>query len=191
MYRYAVRNLGVDDLVIAVNPRHEWAYKQLLLFDTISRGVRSYRYVKGAPAIAMRLDLRTCVERWRRTYGAAPPERNLYRIFMGDDPFIELPPPGGPHNVWDERLFEHFFARTAKTRRRVPGSLADLYLNLTASPELGVDDGSPERPGLGAIDTAGTATAARPADRAGSPPVEASIDSTADRPVAAASCAWS
>jgi hypothetical protein len=134
--RYAIRNLGADDMVIAVNPKHEWVYRHLLLFETISRGVKDYHYVNDAPAIAMRLDLNTCEERWRRAYAGRPARRNFHEFFIEDDPRqVDLPPEDGAHDVWDEELFSYFFRHANDPRREGHGSLMDLYRILYGLPE--------------------------------------------------------
>lgn len=138
--RYAIRNLGADDMVIAVNPKHEWVYKHLLLFETISRGVKDYHYVKDAPAIAMRLDLNACVERWRRAYAGRPAGRNFHEFYVEENPsHFDLPAKNEAHDVWDEELFSHFFRHANDPRREGHGSLLDLYRVLYSLP------GSPER----------------------------------------------
>ena len=130
MYMYALHNLGSDDLVIAVNPKHEWVYRTLMLFEKIA-GTKPYRYVKGAPAIAMRLDLQTCHARWKQVFNGSPPERNLDQFFTVERPAaIELPAAGEPFNVWDEAMFSYFFEKKTDPRREDYGSLTDLYRTL-------------------------------------------------------------
>ncbi len=138
MYTYALHHLRSDDLVIAVNPKHEWVYRTLMLFEKIA-STRPYRYVKGAPAIAMRLDLRTCQARWERAYNGRPPNKNLDHFFNIERPAaVQLPASGKPLNVWDEALFSYFFKKKTDPRGENYGSLADLYRTLglrPASPE--------------------------------------------------------
>jgi hypothetical protein len=135
MWSYAIRNLGADDLVIAVNPKHEWVYKHLLLFERINRGVRRYAYVNDAPAIAMRLDLRSCERRWRRTWNGMPPHRNIWSFFLTAEPDkITLPNIREPYNVWDEPMFNYFFEEMTDPRREGAGSLLDLYRVLYTLP---------------------------------------------------------
>jgi hypothetical protein len=135
MWTYAIRNLGVDDLVIAINPKHEWIYKHLLLFERIG-SLRLYNYVNDAPAIAMRLDLRTVVDRWTRLYEGRPLEKNLLEFFLCDEPdVIQLPDTGEPYNIWDEELFSYFFEQRTDPRRDGHGSLLDLYRMMYSLPE--------------------------------------------------------
>jgi hypothetical protein len=134
--RYAIRNLGADDMVIAVNPKHEWVYKHLLLFETISRNVKEYHYVNDAPAIAMRLDLNACVERWCRAYAGRPAERNFHEFYVEENASqLDLPAKDEAHDVWDEELFSYFFRHKADPRREGHGSLMDLYRILYSLPE--------------------------------------------------------
>jgi hypothetical protein len=131
--KYAIDSLRADDLVIAVNPKHEWVYKHLLLFETISSDVKEYKYVNGAPAVAMRLDLRTCHERWGRAYRGRPEDRNFLSFFERPDPeHIDIPPDHRPQTIWDEELFSYFFEQENDPRREGCGSLEDLHRALDA-----------------------------------------------------------
>ena len=135
MWLYAIRNLKVDDLVIAVNPKHRWVYQTLILFEPVSSGVKSYHYVKDAPAIAMRLDLGTIMVRLERAYRGLPPGVNLYDFFVNQQsPQIQLPDTGEPYNVWNEELFSYFFEQQTDQRREGAGSLLDLYRILHTMP---------------------------------------------------------
>jgi len=135
MWLYAIRSLKVDDLVIAINPKHRWVYQTLILFEPVSSGVKSYHYVKDAPAIAMRLDLRTVMTRLERAYRGLPPGVNLYDFFVNQDsPQILLPDAGEPYNVWNEELFSYFFEQQTDQRREGAGSLLDLYRVLNTLP---------------------------------------------------------
>ncbi len=136
MWLYAIRCLKVDDLVIAINPKHRWVYETLILFEPISTGVKSYHYVKDAPAIAMRLDLRTIIERMGRAYRGLPPGTNLFHFFVNEDSSqIRLPAAGKPYNVWNEDLFSYFFEQQTDLRREGHGTLLDLYRILFSLPE--------------------------------------------------------
>jgi hypothetical protein len=135
MWLYAIRNLKVDDLVIAINPKHRWVYQTLILFEPVSSGVKSYHYVKDAPAIAMRLDLRTIMTRMERAYRGLPTGVNLYDFFINyDSPQIQLPETGEPYTVWNEELFSYFFEQQTDQRREGAGSLLDLYRILHTLP---------------------------------------------------------
>ncbi len=91
MFRWAQFHRSVDDLVIAVHPRVRDFYETLLLFDKIG-GERRYSSLKDAPAVALRLDLRTAVARYRKIYDnradvseASNPGRNFYRFFCVEE----------------------------------------------------------------------------------------------------------
>jgi len=132
---YAMSCLKVDDVVIAVNPKHVWVYKHLVLFETISKDVRQYRYVNDAPAVAMRLDMTTCLERWRRAYQGKPGKKSFYSFFQREDPdHIELPKDQASRPVWDEAMFSYFFKQRDDPRREGCGSLGDLYRVLDSLP---------------------------------------------------------
>ena len=59
------RSAGIDDICIAVHPRHVPFYQGLLLFEALG-GLKSCGRVRGAPAVALRLDLQSLEERARR-----------------------------------------------------------------------------------------------------------------------------
>jgi hypothetical protein len=124
---YAMRHLGADDVVIAINPKHEWVYKHLVLFEPISE-VKLYHYVNDAPAIAMRLDMTSSLDRWEKAYAGRPADRSFFEFFKARDPeHIQLPEAEEPYTVWDEELFTYFFEYKTDPRRDGHGSLLDLY----------------------------------------------------------------
>lgn len=53
---YVARELQLDDLVIAINPRHAKFYTRLLCFERFGPE-RSYEAVAGAPAVLLRLNV--------------------------------------------------------------------------------------------------------------------------------------
>lgn len=57
--RFSVRH-GIDDLLIAVHPRHARFYQRAMGFRLLA-GKRAYPAVRGFPAVALHLDL-SCVE---------------------------------------------------------------------------------------------------------------------------------
>ena len=61
VHSYARCYLGIDDLVITISPKHRWFYECILLFEQLG-GEKPYDYVKGSPAIAMRLDMCNVVD---------------------------------------------------------------------------------------------------------------------------------
>jgi len=83
-------NNGMDDICIMVNPKHAAFYKTILLLEELG-GVKFYPRV-GAPAVALRLDLREYEERVRYAYLGFEPRYDLHRFFYGNDP-EEVPVP--------------------------------------------------------------------------------------------------
>ena len=81
IHQYATQFLDLDDLAIAVHPKHKWIYEDLLLFQKIG-AVSKYSYVKNHPAIAMRLDLRSIEKKYKKAYGAKPIEKDLHHFFF-------------------------------------------------------------------------------------------------------------
>ena len=84
IYQYATQYLDIDDLVITVHPRFQWVYEDVLLFERIG-AVKSYPYVRGNPAVALRMDLKTARQRFKESYNRMPCKKNLYRYFFCDD----------------------------------------------------------------------------------------------------------
>jgi hypothetical protein len=62
VFDYATLVEDTTDLCIAVNPRHERYYRQHLLFTPFGEP-KSYPSVRGHPAVAERLDLKTVAQR--------------------------------------------------------------------------------------------------------------------------------
>jgi hypothetical protein len=109
MYQYAIKNLHIDDLVIAINPKHEWIYRHILLFEKIGN-LKYYDYVKSAPALAYRLDLKKAQKRYREVYDGKPIEMNLYHFFvLEESENIELPEENKTCCIWDKQKVDHFF----------------------------------------------------------------------------------
>lgn len=63
MHLYS-KQRGLDDLCIAIHPKHESFYEEFLLFENLG-AEKSYPLVSDNPACAKRLDLRTIEERLR------------------------------------------------------------------------------------------------------------------------------
>lgn len=83
MVQHAVL-INVDELVIAVHPRHSALYKRYMAFKRIGE-YREYEAVCGNPAVPMGLDLRTAKkevpEHWARFFG-----RNLPTLALQSRP---------------------------------------------------------------------------------------------------------
>ncbi len=74
---YSMRVLAADFMCIAVNPRHAAAF-DYILFEPLG-GLRSYRSVNGAPAVAKFLDLATLMARL-----AEPGRERQNAVFGGE-----------------------------------------------------------------------------------------------------------
>ncbi|HIC91920.1 MAG TPA: hypothetical protein EYP21_07685 [Syntrophaceae bacterium] len=72
---------NVDDICIAINPKHSQFYEEILLFEPIGE-LKYYPKVKGAPAILERIDLRTVDEKFRETYSMQEFDCDLYTFFF-------------------------------------------------------------------------------------------------------------
>ena len=156
MFRWAHFYRGVDDLVIAVNPRVADFYETILFFERIGEE-RIYASLKDAPAVALRLDLRTAVGKYRRAYDgkggakeASSPVANLYRFFLFDEyPNLQLPRGAGevrlsPPPAWDASDVRELLER----QRMKPEALsaAERRVLFAAYPELARGHSRPGRP---------------------------------------------
>ncbi|MFH0724908.1 MAG: hypothetical protein V2B19_00890 [Pseudomonadota bacterium] len=109
MRSYGRNHLGVDDLVIAINPKHRWFYEHVLLFEKIG-DLTYYDYVKKAPAVAYRLDLRSIEANYRAVYSGNPPEKDLHHFFFKEQSrCIELPGDYQALCFWDREKIRYFF----------------------------------------------------------------------------------
>ncbi len=82
--KYAFEYLHSDDIVITVHPKYRWVYRDILLFEELGC-VDQYDYVRDNPAVAMRLNLRTMEEKYRKVYDSMPREKNLHHFFFGKE----------------------------------------------------------------------------------------------------------
>ena len=137
MFRWAFFHRSVDELVIAVHPKAEGFYRDVLLFDRFG-DLRAYESLKDAPAVALKLDLQTFVRRTRALYnrrrrpGETVPVQNLYHFFcegrfpnlfmptLRADTSRRLPPPAWSHEDVSRLFEEHGFdiaSLTSEERR--------------------------------------------------------------------------
>lgn len=109
MHTYGREYLGIDDLVIAINPKHRWFYEYVLLFEKIGDLIQ-YDYVKKAPAVAYRIDLKKARKKLFDVYGDSPPDKNLHDFFFKQqNSCIELPWIKRPMCFWDKEKLSYFF----------------------------------------------------------------------------------
>ncbi|SMC26415.1 hypothetical protein SAMN02746041_02635 [Desulfacinum hydrothermale DSM 13146] len=78
MYQYS-QYRGVNDLCIAVNPKHVRFYKTIFLFEPLGPE-RHYPRV-DAPAVALRVNMDDIADRLKKTYDSLELDCNLYAYF--------------------------------------------------------------------------------------------------------------
>lgn len=107
---YATELLGIDDILITVHPRRRWIYESILLFEKIGK-IKEYEDVKGNPAVALRLDLKTAPERYMKKYGNKPLEKNVYDFIYNKkiSDFAIFESHKNEENIWTESLLSYFF----------------------------------------------------------------------------------
>jgi len=90
-FQYASKHLDADDIVITVHPKYRWIYEDLLLFEKIGE-TKEYAYVNNNPAVAMRLDLRTAENNYKKAFKNVTKKNNLHHFFFtGKSKSIILP----------------------------------------------------------------------------------------------------
>jgi hypothetical protein len=118
-YEYWIRYFGLDEVVIAVNPRHSEFYDALLFFRNLSNSmVTNYDFVNGNPAVGKRLNLQEALKVFSRHYGKSSRKRNLFSYFVE----LQMPNLHFPERRFAKisdptltpELYEYFFKR--KTR---------------------------------------------------------------------------
>lgn len=117
--QYATRR-GVDELLIAIHPRHGKFYERFLGFEGIG-GLKSYSLVRDNPAIAMALDLGGLQHSNRKAY------QRLYGVPFPDH---ELRPRTISLDLLEE-LCEHYRLEQAAHARRLP----TVQLRVPSEPE--------------------------------------------------------
>ncbi|WP_321493802.1 N-acyl-L-homoserine lactone synthetase [uncultured Desulfobacter sp.] len=82
---YAAKILQADDLLITVHPKYLKIYEDILLFERIG-WISSYSYVNNNPAVALRLNLKTMAQKYKKAYAQKPTKKNLYHFFFEAEP---------------------------------------------------------------------------------------------------------
>lgn len=96
LHQYASGHLNADDIIIAIHPRYQWVYEELLLFEKLGE-IDAYAYANNNPAVAMRLDLRTAENRYKEAYKKIPLNKSLYYFFFKLESESILLPDGFTH----------------------------------------------------------------------------------------------
>lgn len=142
MHTYSRDYLGVDDLVIAINPKHQWLYEHVLLFEKIG-DLTHYDYVKKAPAVAYRLNLRSAEANYRAAYEGNTPEKNLHDFFFKkQSPCIEFPDGNEVLYFWDREKIRYFFEEKTTLLYKADKKTRE-YLQRQYSYKIGLNYGFP------------------------------------------------
>ena len=80
-YAFAASVTRLDEICVAVNPRHVDFYRNALNFQTFGQ-LKRYETVNGAPAVALRFDLDWARERMARLAAGEAPSRELEEFFF-------------------------------------------------------------------------------------------------------------
>ncbi len=126
--RYAGPHLGIDDLVITVNPAHELVYKYIILFDRLSRN-KPYEKVNGHVAVPMQLDLRRYEQRYYQKYHRQPLHKDFhYFVFNQQHHNIDLPEKKALARGYTREDYHYFFEhQTDKGLSIDPTTRRQLY----------------------------------------------------------------
>jgi len=132
MHTYAAEYLKIDDLLIAVNKKHVWVYKNLLLFKQI--GKEKYYADKDIcqyPLIPLRLALETSRDRYRKAYKNYPSHNNLFHFFFHkNNTNISLPNERRPYYIWSKELLSYFFEEKTNLLQQAPQLIKEHILSL-------------------------------------------------------------
>jgi len=121
LFRWSYLHRDIDDLLVAVHPRTEPLFCDVLLFERVG-SPRAHLALARAPAVALHLDLPATVpvalKRYRglRPHGF-PATLDFHRLLFGDGhPCLQLPEPGGEGRSgpprWDAADWSYFARRT-------------------------------------------------------------------------------
>ena len=78
---YSIEKAHISDLCIAINPHHAMFYRKAFHFQIIA-GLKQYRKVNGAPAVALRLDLALARSLIREVREGHPMLREVYSFLF-------------------------------------------------------------------------------------------------------------
>jgi hypothetical protein len=129
LFIYSHRHLNIDDLVIAINPKHRAYYKYILLAEQIGEE-KNYYSVKGKPAIAMQINHNDAKMRFRGEYKGVEREKNLYTFFYETkSECIHFPRHHAPVVVWNDALLDYFFRQKTDIFKNADPKTVEYILN--------------------------------------------------------------
>ncbi|MEM7486633.1 MAG: hypothetical protein AAF348_15600 [Bacteroidota bacterium] len=131
MHRYAKEHLRVEDLVITVNPAHEFVYRHIVFFKRMGK-VKPYDTVNGHLAVPLRLNLHTAHAILKTKTDHLAPNKNLYDFFYKNHyKNVILPSDNKIVQVFNKRLYNQFFSHDNQLDYFVSGKqhliLFELY----------------------------------------------------------------
>ena len=128
---YCAHRRGIDHLCITVNPRHARFYRSLYFFESFGE-VKPYDKVRGAPAVAMHLDLRSLPEKLAEAVEESEKIYDLATFFyrMEHGFFQDRGHPGMP-----PEMARHFLVERTGLLHFLPAERADLLARLIGYPD--------------------------------------------------------
>ncbi|MGA2735734.1 MAG: hypothetical protein ABSG35_24460, partial [Syntrophobacteraceae bacterium] len=136
MFHYSLDH-GVNDLCIAVNPRHVSFYKNILLFEDL--GPKRYYPKVNAPAVALRLNMDCISEKSKSAYDGLDFESNVHAYFHGEaglraseKTWAVLPGEDSPENgycYWTPENVKYFLLLEKSILDGLNGSQKEFLLN--------------------------------------------------------------
>ena len=120
IFQYATAT-RIDDICIMVNPKHVRFYTSLFLFSPFGEK-RHYPRV-NAPAVALRVDMRTIAPALRKAYDQSDSEANLYAFLtgIGDETVWPVPlirPSLGQRHLLPSRICRQLIPRMPASLQR-------------------------------------------------------------------------
>ncbi len=136
MYLYSIDH-GVNDICIAVNPKHVSFYKNILLFEDL--GPERYYPRVNAPAVALRINMDYISEKSKSSYDGFDFESNAHAYFHGEagfrvseKPWAVLPGEDSPENgnsYWTPENVKYFLLLEKSIPDGVNGSQKEFLLS--------------------------------------------------------------
>ncbi len=123
MYQYSIDH-GVNDLCIAVNPKHVRFYKHILLFEDL--GPERYFPKVNAPAVALRVNLDEHFEKTKSVYDGCDFDCNVHTYFYGR--IGSRVPEENGKSYWIPENVEYFLSRERSILERLSQSQREFFL---------------------------------------------------------------